>query len=206
MYCTAKLCTNSNFKPSFPVITLVAYAYSLSFYKLLLKTSWTDLKEMICSVSEKIQRRREEKSLHLPLLPTRRHSRDTTRSGGVTAAEWGTHTHRKDTDDIALKQVTSCLGSSDIVVFLSLSLCLSVCLTVSLSLCLSDCLSLWTVIGWFHFQLNSHPVFYHLNWSWGCGFELNTKDKVTVFQNISFCKGILCQEDNLAETSIDIIW
>lgn len=43
--------------------------------------------DLISFVSEKVQRRREEKSLHLSLLPAPRHAGDTARSGGVAAAE-----------------------------------------------------------------------------------------------------------------------
>ncbi len=69
---------------------------SLMLYELvswrLLETSWPEVKEMIDCVliSEKVQRGREEEGLDLHLLSAPWHSRDPTRSGGVTAAEWGT--------------------------------------------------------------------------------------------------------------------
>lgn len=46
-------------------------------------------KRFYCCVSEKVQRRWEEESLRLSLLPAPRHSGDTARSGGVSVAEGG---------------------------------------------------------------------------------------------------------------------
>lgn len=64
--------------------------HNISFNNLLRETisDWTLIQFDL--ISEKVQRRREEKGLDLPLLPTPRHSGNTTRSGGVSAAEWGT--------------------------------------------------------------------------------------------------------------------